>query len=54
MAEDEASLEVAPWQETCTAVSQGNLTLSEKLSDNDEYGTGSLVTREGQTALERR
>ena len=32
----------------------GNITPSEKSSDNDKYGTGSLVTREGSAALERR
>src|SRR5437879_9818953 len=30
-----------------------NITLSEKSSGNDKYGTGSLVTREGSAALER-
>src|SRR6266853_1699697 len=30
-----------------------NITLSEKSSGNDKYGTGSLVTREGAAALER-
>src|ERR1700688_5017022 len=54
MAEDAASLEVAPARQTCTAFSQGNLTLSKKFSDNDKYGTGSLVTRERPAAHERR
>jgi hypothetical protein len=30
------------------------ITLSEKLSGNDKYGTGSLVAREGAVAHERR
>ena len=53
MAEDEASLEVAPCAENCTAISPANITLSEKYSDNDKYGTGSLVTRKRPVALER-
>src|SRR5258707_15481907 len=54
MAGDEAPFEVAPRGKTRTAVSPGNITLSEKSSGNDKYGTGSLVTREGAAALERR
>src|SRR5260370_11599699 len=40
-------------RQTRTALA-GNITLSEKSSGNDKYGTGSLVTREGAAALERR
>src|SRR5260221_11767187 len=39
-------------RQTRTALAS-NITLSEKSSGNDKYGTGSLVTREGAAALER-
>ena len=47
-------LEVTPCGNPRTAAFARNITPSEKSSDNDKYGTGSLVTREGSAALERR
>src|SRR5882672_8003318 len=53
MAEEKASREVARTAES-RARFTGNITLSEKSSGNGKYRTGSLVTREGPAALERR
>src|ERR1700719_1201707 len=52
MAGDEASLEVAA-RKFRTAFFTGNVTPLEESSNNDKYGTGSLVTREGAAAFER-
>jgi hypothetical protein len=55
----ESPLEVALWQEPWLAGSlqcdfTNTITLSEKFSSNDKYGTGSLVAREGAVTNERR
>src|ERR1700753_3054144 len=50
---DEASLEVVRCGTDRTAVSPSPLTPSEKSSGYEQYGTGSLVTREGSTAFDR-
>src|ERR1700674_3825508 len=53
MAGDEASLEVAA-RKFRAAFFTGNVTPLEESSNNDKYGTGPLVTREGSAAFERR
>src|ERR1700739_2454027 len=50
---DVALLEVAGCGASRTAVSPSPLSPSEKSSGYEQYGTGSLVTRQGSPALDR-
>src|SRR5664279_6000588 len=51
--ESKPRFEVTLRETARAAASPANISLFEKSSDNDKYGTGSLVTRERSAALER-